>query len=612
MNEQADEVIKDNEPASGAATLATGGGNATAAGVTFQGAVGALFAATAIADRPLDARFGIGAVRVKKLRFETEAPLDDILIATDADGFVFTQAKTSLTLAKKLDSELGKTTEQIVRQWIACSGGDGTLGWNRPLVAGRDLFLIAVGLGAAGTVAKDLAQGLSRRRRKATDETTPADEKKALESFTALLQLAWEEIVGSPATAENIVQLLDFTAIVQFDTNGADRNVAVEILRSALLQPDDAPSVFDVLGSICEKHMAERTGADPQALRRDLEQKPIRLLAPPDYRADVEAFRAFSKTNQEYLAAFEVIHVDGKDIAVPRQCLAPALAAAQEGSFLVVGDPGAGKSAFLNTIGRNLGMSDVLQLSVDRMPVSGLDGLRTELGMSHPIREVLLNWPGIKPAFLLIDSLDAVRGGTGEPVFKSLIEQVLSLPGGRWRVIASVRSFDLRLGTQFRQLFPGTPPAPEFANPDFRNVRHIQVTPWTKEELEGLLAKAPALAAAIAAGGDRLRNLALIPFNTQLLADLLADGVAPTRLSTLSTQAELLDLYWQRRVQPLAPEGDACLRAVLEEMVSSRSLRASQQTAFERRKRPGAAAWCGSSGRAIRGKECCVPPSYSL
>ena len=72
--------------------------------MTFQGAVGALFAATAVADRPLDARFGIGAVRIKELRFEAEAPLDDIMIATDADGYVFTQVKTSLTLAKKLDS----------------------------------------------------------------------------------------------------------------------------------------------------------------------------------------------------------------------------------------------------------------------------------------------------------------------------------------------------------------------------------------------------------------------------------------------------------------------------------------------------------------------------
>jgi len=580
MNDQADEVKKDDQSASVAGALATGGGNATAAGVTFQGAIGALFSATAIADRPLDAPLGIGAVRVKELRFETEAPLDDILIATDAEGYVFVQAKTSLTLAKKLDSELGKTAEQIVRQWIACSGGDGALGWNRPLAEDRDSFLIAVGPGAARTVANDLAQALSRRRRKATDATTPDDQKKALESFTTLLNLAWEKVVGSSATAEDIAQLLDLTAIVQFDMDGADRAVGVEILRSALLRPDDAPSAFDVLGAICEQHMAERIGADTQALRRSLEQQSVRLLAPPDYRADVEAFRAFSKAHQEYLATFGVIHLESKDIAVPLQCLAPALAAAQHGSFLVVGEPGAGKSAVLNTIGRSLGKSEVLQLSVDRMPVSGLDGLRIELGLSHPIREVLLNWPGVEPAFLLIDSLDAGRGGAGEVVFKSLIEQVLSLPGGRWRVIASVRSFDLRLGTQFRLLFPGAPPAPEFANPDFQNVRHIQVSPWTKEELDSLLAEAPTLSEAIDAGGERLRNLALVPFNTQLLADLIADGVAPARLGTLSTQAELLDLYWQRRVQVFTPEGDACLRTVLEEMVTSRSLRASQQTAF--------------------------------
>ena len=81
--------------------------------------------------------------------------------------------------------------------------------------------------------------------------------------------------------------------------------------------------------------------------------KPDPVARSSVHRADVEAFRAFSKTNQEYLAAFEVIHVDGKDVAVPRQCLAPALTAAQEGSFLVVGEPGAEKSAFLNTIGRN-------------------------------------------------------------------------------------------------------------------------------------------------------------------------------------------------------------------------------------------------------------------
>jgi hypothetical protein len=33
------------------------------------------------------------------LRFETEAPVDDILVATSADGFIAIQAKTTLSLS---------------------------------------------------------------------------------------------------------------------------------------------------------------------------------------------------------------------------------------------------------------------------------------------------------------------------------------------------------------------------------------------------------------------------------------------------------------------------------------------------------------------------------
>jgi hypothetical protein len=262
MKDSRVEVEEDQQQGPTGAELATGGGNATAAGVTFQGALGASFAAAAIADRPLDARLGIGAVRVCKLRFETEAPLDDILVVTNADGYVFTQVKTSLTLAKKLDSELGKTAEQIVRQWRACLEGDGSLGWNRPLVRDRDLFLIAVGPGAAGTVTNDLAQALSRRRSNATGATTPTTQTKALESFTALLKAAWQEVVGSPATAEDIAQLLGLAAVVRFDLKGPDAAVAIEMLKGALLRPDDAPATVDVLGGICERHMTERTGTD--------------------------------------------------------------------------------------------------------------------------------------------------------------------------------------------------------------------------------------------------------------------------------------------------------------------------------------------------------------
>jgi hypothetical protein len=58
--------------------LSKGGGNATAAGVTFQATIGAIFGAQLLAERALDSRFGLGDAKPKSIRFESEAPLDDI------------------------------------------------------------------------------------------------------------------------------------------------------------------------------------------------------------------------------------------------------------------------------------------------------------------------------------------------------------------------------------------------------------------------------------------------------------------------------------------------------------------------------------------------------
>ena len=54
-------------------------------------------------------------------------------------------------------------------------------------------------------------------------------------------------------------------------------------------------------------------------------------------------------------------------------------------------------------------------------------------------------WDGPTDGWLIIDALDATRGGKGEGAFRTLIERVLSLKG-RWKVIASIRTFDLRMG----------------------------------------------------------------------------------------------------------------------------------------------------------------------
>jgi len=113
--------------------LAGGGGSAPAAGVSFQAAVGAFFAVSGMAPCKVDERLELGAERILSFRFETEAPIDDILILTSGPGRLFFQAKTNLRFGEQPSSEMVKTVEQIVRQWKLCSAGDGSKGWNKPL-----------------------------------------------------------------------------------------------------------------------------------------------------------------------------------------------------------------------------------------------------------------------------------------------------------------------------------------------------------------------------------------------------------------------------------------------------------------------------------------------
>jgi hypothetical protein len=184
MSHEAVKTGPPEEPKSGDALLASGGGNATAAGVTFQGGLGALFAVMAMEQRILQPRLRLGNARPEAFRFETEAPVDDTLISTTANGYLSVQAKTALNLSSSLDSELGKTAEQMVRQWKLCETGDDDKGWNHPLSTDRDRFVIAIGPGASNTIATDLATALASRREHATAEVIPKSQTDSNASAT--------------------------------------------------------------------------------------------------------------------------------------------------------------------------------------------------------------------------------------------------------------------------------------------------------------------------------------------------------------------------------------------------------------------------------------------
>jgi hypothetical protein len=87
----------------------------------------------------------------------------------------------------------------------------------------------------------------------------------------------------------------------------------------------------------------------------------------------------------------------------------------------------------------------------------------------------------------------------------------------RWRVIASIRKFDLRYDQELQQIFAGLPPNEEFRDPEFARLRHIEMPKLSDHELDQVVGQYPALAEVLSQAGQVLRELLRIPFNLRLL-----------------------------------------------------------------------------------------------
>jgi hypothetical protein len=552
-----------------------GGGAATSAGIHFQQRLGALFGAWLLAGQRFDRRFNLGDAVPAWMRCETEAPIDDILVATSIGGFVAIQAKTTASLSTDSKSPFGKTISQFVRHWLVCRDGDGLQLWNRPLAADRDRLVLAVGPQAPANLREDLATALRLRAQPGGGALTAA-QKRAFDTFSACVAQAWAVATTEAYDQGLPEQLAPLITIFVFDPDEVGQQSILDGLQQVIAAGSNPAIALTALEIVTVEMMSQRGGADRATLRQTLLSRGIALAAPPNYDHDIAALRAHSVAIASALERYEVIEAaEGNRISLVRECQPRIEAAAREGSLLIVGEPGSGKSGVLNALARNLRAagSDVLELAVDRYSVESLEGLGQDLRLDHALLDVLDAWDGADPAWLVIDALDATRGGKGEGVFRSLIERVLERKG-RWRVVASIRTFDLRMGQQFRSLFKGMPPVEGLQEKGFASVRHVRVPSWSDTEFQQLLDAAPTLNAALANASRALRELAIVPFNTRLLSDLIKDGLLSADFSHVASQAQLLHLYWGHRIERHGARARACLTRIANAMVSARALRA--------------------------------------
>ncbi|MEU3550048.1 hypothetical protein [Streptomyces longwoodensis] len=546
----------------GTAARTDAGGSAGAGGFDYQARVAAWFAVRALTGASAAGVRGLYNSAVQEVCCETGEPVDDCRVRL-ADGTVLAlQAKRSITLGTTATSELAKTVDQFVRQHL----------W-----AGHetDRLVLVTTSDSPLSVTKDLADALGIIREAPSSSSLAAGcnarQVKAYTTFVSHVKQAWK-LHTEPAVEPTNAQLRAFLArcwvwVLDVEEGKDGEREALTLLRTAVVTDTaQADSAWDTLLRVCDQLCKKKTGIDLARLQTKLIEAAVRLATIRDFREDVDRLTALTRQTLAQMDG-ELTAIPGPegDITVKRRVDNVLAAQAEQGSCLVTGEPGAGKSAALHHLAGTWDAAGrpVLFLQVGSLASLSAGQLQHELHLEHPLLEVLGQWsPGMQ-GLLVLDALDAARGGAAEQVWRQLVRQVRwQLP--HWRVVASVRSWDLEHSASLGSLIPGDA---------------LVVGDWDDAELAEITSAVPALAELVASSQEQVKRLLRSPFNLRLAAELLLEGVVPADLHAVDSRLDLLGRYWKQRVSgvPDGPQRSAFLTEWCQAAVAARHLAVSAQ-----------------------------------
>ena len=557
------------------------GGDATGAGVDYQARVSAWAGVHMLAEKDTEPPFGL-STPVVRIACESSQPVDDLIVTTDAGGAAYVQVKRSVSLSRDRRSPLASAMDQFVCQFLTARSepaGDEDV----PYAAG-DRFVLVVGAGAPATIRVMLREALERVRADPGDELPGnglgAKRERAWDVVAQHAGASWRAEVGSSPSLQDIREVLSLVYVetIELGEGERDERSVKAILRTSVLEaPEQAAKAWSVLINECLRLIRTHGHANRARLIHVLNSAGIHVRAPRSYRKDIQRLRNHSNRVTSLLAEHAAIQLGNASVRIQRPCVSLLRETAETGPVLVVGEPGAGKSGVLYSLFETLREEgrEVVVLAAQQPPFESPGDLRDELRLDHDVVDILSNWPGTRPAFLLVDALDAARTEASAAALRTLIREV-GEHIDEWNVVASIREYDARYSRDLAASFEGSPPdgpLPPLPGGSFARMRHVVVGRLTDDELKQigdlgarelatLLKSAPTLVA------ELLHN----PFNLRLAAELLNGGTDPEAIRNVSSQLDLLDLYWQQRVLGSGRQRDAPSRqAVLREAVKSMS-----------------------------------------
>lgn len=557
------------------------GGKAAALGVDFEERVAAWSFAQLLASGSLQ-RFGASPDwRATAVWMQAPVAAGDVVIEHSAGGAIYIQAKhrkSAVPVTARPDGLIGEVFGQFAQLYVSPlqpESGPAANPWSRGFDPARDRFALVVSSSSGAALSQRAATVLSALRQPAGWDQAASRfneaELKLVATLRAAATLALEAAGARQAAPDPFLACVAVVALDMEDSSGgaAEANAVLESSVLAATSRPRGPAAWAILLQTARAANQSGHRLTVADLGKKLQAAGFSLRAPRAYERSIERLRQITAKNLQRLQRYAELRVGADEaIEIPRECL-PTLREALEANRVVIGRPGAGKSGVIYQLCKALlrGRRDFVLLLADDLQASSEKPLREVLELDADLPEVLAAWPGGGRAHLVIDALDAARDAKIAHQLRAAMGTVID-DGTRWRVLASVRRFDLKHSPETRDLFPGTPVA-GYGDAEFAGTSHFDVPELTDTEI-AFVAKENRSVRALATAARKFKTTyALLkqPFNLSLACELLRANVPVPEIVPFETNTVLLDRFWDRRVTDAQPQG-AYREAVLSTMVN--------------------------------------------
>jgi hypothetical protein len=209
------------------------GGRAEAAGGNYETLVASWYSVRLLAGEAGEPPVDVPAnVRLLSILCQTEAPVDDVLIETDAKGFLFVQAKRSIDLSSSASSPLASVLDEFIRQQKECEDAQTGHVWARPLDPRVDRLVLTTSSRSSSKITQTLPKLLRAVRQQAGSETlsdvqTSAKDREVANVIEDHLSRLWQAAYGTAPSRSDFSRLLRLIRVQVLDVEAEEGAVAM-------------------------------------------------------------------------------------------------------------------------------------------------------------------------------------------------------------------------------------------------------------------------------------------------------------------------------------------------------------------------------------------------